>query len=87
MVGTLLKSRPCTSAVLTQAERAKDPSPKDKVSLGLNWERGDLSVNLINTRYGEVSAVAFTNLTPAQIAVVTAGYDVRFAPTATPSAS
>jgi iron complex outermembrane receptor protein len=67
---------------LTQQVRLTSASPKDKISLGLNWEWQDLSVNLTNTYYGEVSSVAFTNLTPAQIAVVTAGYDVELRPTA-----
>lgn len=67
----------------TQQVRLTDASPKEKLSLGLTWDFNDLSISLVNTRYGEVSAVAFTNLTPAQVAVVTAGYDVDLAPTAT----
>jgi iron complex outermembrane receptor protein len=66
---------------LTQQVRMTRAAPKDKASLSLNWERNDLSVNLTNTRYGEVASVAFTSLTPARIAVVTQGYDVELAPT------
>ena len=36
----------------------------------------------MNTRYGEVSAVAFTSLGSPQIAALSRGYDVRLVPTA-----
>lgn len=72
---------------LTQQVRLTDASPKDKVVLGLNWKKSEWGVNLNVVRYGEVSAVAFTNLNPAQIAAATAGYNVRLAPTPTPSAN
>lgn len=71
----------------TQQVRLTDASPKDKYLLGLKWQRGPFTVNLNNTRYGEVSAVAFASLTPAQIAVVTKGYHVELKPTDTPSAN
>ena len=72
---------------LTQQVRLTDASPKDKYVLGLNWKKNNFTVNLNVVRYGEVSAVAFTSLTPAQIAAATPGYNVRLAPTATPSAN
>ena len=68
---------------LTQQVRLTDASPRDKYVLGLNWKQSNFfSVNLNIVRYGEVSAVAFTSLTPTQIAAVTPGYNVRLAPTA-----
>jgi iron complex outermembrane receptor protein len=72
---------------VTQQVRLTDASPKTKFVLGLNWKKGDWSVNLNNIRYGEVSAVAFTTLTPAQIAAVTPGYDVRLVPVSATSAN
>lgn len=72
---------------LTQQVRLTDASPKDKYILGAQWKKERLGVNLSVVRYGEVSAVAFTSLTPAQIAAVTPGYNVRLEPTATPSAN
>lgn len=72
---------------LTQQVRVTESTPKDKFTLGLNWKRGDWAVNLNTVRYGKVSAVANTNLTPARIAALTPGYDVRLEPTAPPSAN
>jgi len=72
---------------VTQQIRLTDASPKDKFVLGANWKKDDWTVNMNVARYGEVSAVAFTNLTPAQIAAVTPGYKVKFAPTAPASAN
>jgi iron complex outermembrane receptor protein len=72
---------------LTQQVRLTDASPKNKYVLGLMWKKGNLSINLNNTRYGEVSALAFSNLAPAQIAAVTPGYNTQLRPTATPSAN
>jgi iron complex outermembrane receptor protein len=72
---------------LTQQVRVTESTPKDKFSLGLNWKRGDWSANLNTVRYGKVSTVASTSLTPARIAVLTPGYDVRLEPTAPPSAN
>lgn len=66
---------------LTQQVRLTDASPKDKYLLGLNWKKDNFTTNLNIVRYGEVSAVAFASLTPAQIAAATAGYNVRLAPT------
>lgn len=72
---------------LTQQVRVTESSPKDKLSLGFNWKRGDWSSNLTLVRYGKVAAVANTNLSPARIAVLTPGYDVRLEPTNPPSAN
>lgn len=65
---------------LTQQVRFSDSQPKDKISLNLNWTRDNLSINLINTRYGRVAAVAVTNKTPAQVAALLPGYDVTLVP-------
>lgn len=67
---------------LTQQIRLTSASPKDKEVLRLTWQRGNISASLVNTRYGEVSAVAFTSLTSPQIAALTKGFDVRLVPTA-----
>lgn len=67
---------------LTQQVRLTSASPKDKIVLRLNWQYGRFSANLVNTRYGDVSAVAFTSLSAPQIAALTPGYDVRLVPTA-----
>jgi iron complex outermembrane receptor protein len=66
---------------LTQQVRLTDASPRDKFSLGLGWKRGNWSVNLNNTRYGEVALVAYASLSPAQIAAITPGYKVQLRPT------
>lgn len=67
---------------LTQQLRFSDSLPRNKVTLDLNYTRGPFSVSLTNTRYGEVSTVALTNRTPAQIAVLTPGYDTTLVPVA-----
>lgn len=65
---------------LTQQVRTRSATPKDKIMLNLAWERGPLSVNLTNTRYGEVSQVGLTGRTPAQVAALIPGYDVTLVP-------
>ena len=72
---------------LTQQVRVTESTPKDKLALGFNWRRGDWSSNLGVVRYGKVSTVASTSLTPARIAALTPGYDVRLEPTNPPSAN
>lgn len=72
---------------LTQQVRVTESTPKDKITLGLNWKRGDWSANFSTVRYGKVSTVASTSLTPARIAALTPGYDVRLEPTSPPSAN
>ena len=68
---------------LTQQLRFSDSLPADKVTLDLDYARGPFSVSLTNTRYGEVSTVALTNRTPAQIAALSPGYDIRLVPVGT----
>jgi iron complex outermembrane receptor protein len=68
---------------LTQQLRFSDSLPGDKITLDLDYARGPFSVSLTNTRYGEVSTVALTNRTPAHIAALTPGYDVRLVPVGT----
>lgn len=65
---------------LTQQVRFSDSQPRDKISLNLSWTRDNLSVELVNTLYGRVSAVAVTNKTPAQVAALIPGYDVTLVP-------
>lgn len=72
---------------LTQQVRVTESTPKDKLTLGLSWRHGDWSANLNAVRYGKVSTVASTSLTPARITALTPGYDVRLEPTAPPSAN
>ncbi|EJU12029.1 TonB-dependent receptor [Sphingomonas sp. LH128] len=72
---------------LTQQVRISDSQPRSKVLLNLNWKSGDFSLGLTNTYYGKVSAVAFTSLTPAQIAALTPGYDVTLVPVSSTSAN
>lgn len=72
---------------LTQQVRVVESTPKDKITLGLNWKGSGWTANLNVVRYGKVSTVASTSLTPARIAVLTPGYDVRLEPTDPPSAN
>lgn len=72
---------------LTQQVRTKDATPKDKIMLNLAWERGPLTINLTNTRYGEVSQVALTGRSPAQVAALIPGYDVTLVPVSATSAN
>lgn len=72
---------------LTQQVRVTESTPKDKLALGFAWQRGDWRSNLTLVRYGKVATVANTSLSPARIAVLTPGYDVRLEPTDPPSAN
>lgn len=72
---------------LTQQLRFSDSLPRDKVTLDLNYKRGPFAISLTNTRYGEVSTVALTNRTPAQVAALTPGYDVTLVPVSATSAN
>jgi iron complex outermembrane receptor protein len=65
---------------LTQQIRLTKSAPKDKIALDLNWEHGGLGANFRLTRYGEVSHVALTNRTPAQVQALTPGFDVTLVP-------
>jgi iron complex outermembrane recepter protein len=72
---------------LTQQVRFTSSSPEDKTFFRLGWNRGPFSVNLTTTRYGEYSAVALTNRTPAQIAALAPGFNVRRVPVSATSAN
>ncbi|MGE6692704.1 MULTISPECIES: TonB-dependent receptor plug domain-containing protein [Sphingobium] len=72
---------------LTQQLRFSDSLPRSKVSLDITYARGPLSLSVTNTRYGEVSTVALTNKTPAQIAALVPGYDVTLVPVSATSAN
>ncbi len=72
---------------LTQQLRFSDSLPRTKMTLDLNYSRGPFAISLTNTRYGEVSTVALTNRTPAQIAALTPGYDVTLVPVSPTSAN
>jgi iron complex outermembrane recepter protein len=72
---------------LTQQVRFTSSSPEDKVFFRLGWEQGPVSVNLTTTRYGEYSAVALTNRTPAQVAALVPGFNVRAVPVSATSAN
>ncbi|MCC2978334.1 TonB-dependent receptor [Sphingomonas sp. PL-96] len=61
---------------LTQQVRFTDSLPRDKVTLDFAWDWKAFTLNLSNTRYGRVGAVAFTSLRQDQIDVLTPGYDV-----------
>ena len=65
---------------LTQQVRLSKSTPKDKQTLNLSWTGGRWSVSLTGTRYGKVAQVALTNVTPARVAVLTPGYDVKLVP-------
>ena len=65
---------------LTETIRLERGQPRDNINLAANWEIGKFSVLLREVRYGEVSLVALTNATQAQIDALTPGYDVEFAP-------
>lgn len=72
---------------LTSQVRLQEGTPKDKESLALTWTRDKWSVSLVNTRYGEVSQVALTGRTPAQVAALIPGYSVTLSPSAPGSAN
>lgn len=72
---------------LTQQVRLAQSTPKDKETLNLAWTRGKWSVNLTNTRYGEVAQVSLTGRTAAQVAALIPGYSVKLVPSAPGSAN
>jgi iron complex outermembrane receptor protein len=72
---------------LTQQVRTTESTPKDKITLNFNWEKDRWGVSLTGTRYGEVSQVALTGKTPAQIAALIPGYDVTLVPVSATSAN
>ena len=72
---------------LTNQVRLTQSSPKDKISLELDWKHDKFGVTLTNTRYGEVQQVALTGRTPAQVAALIPGYNVTLVPSAPGSAN
>lgn len=62
---------------LTQQLRFSDSLPRTKATLDLNYTRGRVMLSVTNTRYGEVSSVALTNVSAARADVLTPGYDTR----------
>lgn len=67
---------------LTEQVRMEEGSPKNVINLNANWQFQKFTVNLRNIRYGEVSLVANTSVTAAQVAIEqAAGLSVRTAPT------
>jgi len=72
---------------LTQQTRLTQGQPRDKYILDLNWRWKKVSVNLRNILYGSFAEVQFTSLNPAEIAALTPGYDVHFAPTSPASSN
>jgi len=65
---------------LTQQLRFSDSLPRDKITLDLSYARGPFTFSVTNTRYGRVATVALLNRTPAQVAALVQGYDVRLVP-------
>ena len=72
---------------LTNQVRITSSAPKSKNSLALNWRHDKFGFSLVNTRYGKVSQVALTGKTPAQVAALIPGYDVKLVPSAPGSAN
>ena len=65
---------------LTEKTRIEKGQPKDNINLAVNWEIGKWSFLVRDVRYGQVSSVAFASATAAQIAALTPGYNVSYAP-------
>lgn len=62
--------------------RLAEGTPQSKLTLNFKWARGPWTVNLTNTRYGDVSQLDIENQTPAQVDVLVSGYDTRLVPRA-----
>jgi iron complex outermembrane receptor protein len=65
---------------LTEITRLTKGQPRDNINLSTGWEIGKFSILAREVRYGEVSLVALTSATQAQIDALTPGYKVAFAP-------
>ncbi|MBI2518695.1 MAG: TonB-dependent receptor [Opitutae bacterium] len=65
---------------LTETIRLEKGQPKDALNLAANWSWNKWSFLVREVRYGEVSAVAFSSATQAQIDALTPGYDVELRP-------
>jgi iron complex outermembrane receptor protein len=71
----------------TQQVRFTDSLPRSKVAGSVGWERDRFALRATATRFGKVSAVALTGRTPAQVAALVPGFDVRTVPSAPGSAN
>jgi len=65
---------------LTETVRLVKGQPRDNINLSVGWDIGKFSVLAREVRYGEVSLVALTSATQAQIDALTPGFDVSFEP-------
>ncbi len=85
---TRVKQAPANLAAITttplfdlaETIRLEKGQPQDNINLSVGWEIGKFSILAREVRYGEVSLVALTSATQAQIDALTPGYDVEFAP-------
>jgi len=65
---------------LTETIRLEKGQPRDNFNLSATWEIGKFSILAREVRYGEVSSVAFSSATQAQIDALTPGYNVELRP-------
>lgn len=65
---------------LTETIRLERGQPRDNLNLSVVWDVSKWSFLVRHTRFGEVSSVAFSNATQAQIDALTPGYDVELRP-------
>jgi iron complex outermembrane recepter protein len=65
---------------LTETIRLERGQPRSAANLSVAWDLDRWSFLVRNTYYGEVSLVAFTGATQAQIDALTPGYDVELRP-------
>lgn len=72
---------------ITERIRVTRGQPADNAQLAANWNLGRFSVLLRGVRYGDYESVALTNLSPAQVALLTPGSNFRVQPTETVGAA
>jgi iron complex outermembrane receptor protein len=65
---------------LTETIRLERGQPRDAMNLIVNWEIEKWSFQVRHARFGDVSLVAFSNATPAQVAALTPGYATELFP-------
>ncbi len=65
---------------LTETIRLEKGQPRDAANFIVNWDYDRFSVQVRQARYGEVSSVAFSSASAAQIAALTPGYTVELLP-------
>lgn len=63
---------------VTEKVRLEKGQPKNNLNFAATWDIGKWSLLLREVRYGEVSSVAFSSATQAQIDALTPGYKVSF---------